>query len=81
VMFWKKKQRDPIETCADALYTALTAAISVEGRVGAEDLISASAALVGEAAIAKAGNLDPRHHDYPPGSMVFSKKINELICD
>jgi hypothetical protein len=44
-------------------------------------LISAAAAIVGEAAIARAGDFDPRHHEYAPGTRVFSTKINQLICD
>jgi hypothetical protein len=43
--------------------------------------ISAGAAIVGETAIATAGDYDPRRHDHPPGARVFSTKINQLICD
>jgi hypothetical protein len=38
-------------------------------------------AIVGEAAIAKAGDIDPRRHDHPPGTRVFSTQINQLICN
>jgi hypothetical protein len=80
-MFWKRKARDPIEICADALYPALKVAVTQGGRIRVEDLISAAAAIVGEAAIARAGDFDPRRHDFPPGQRVFSTKINTLICD
>jgi hypothetical protein len=59
----------------------LKKAVTQGGRIRVEDLISAAAAMVGEAAIAKAGDYDPRKHDYPPGARVFSTKINQLICD
>jgi len=78
-MFWKRK--DPVEACADALYASLKQAVTQGGRIRVEDLISAAAAIVGEAAIAKAGDYDPRKHDHPPGARVFSTKINQLICD
>lgn len=80
-MFWKRKQKDPVETCSDALYTALKGAVTQEGRIRVEDLISAAAAVVGEAAIAAAGDLDPRRHDHPPGLRVFSTNVNRLISD
>ena len=80
-MFWKRKQKDPIEDCADALYSALKRAVTQAGRIRVEELVSAAAAIVGEAAVAKAGDFDPRRHDFPPGSRVFSTKINTLICD
>lgn len=78
-MFWKRK--DPLETCADVLYAALKSAVTQGGRIRVEELISAAAAIVGEAAIVKAGDFDPRRHDHPPGARVFSTKINQLICD
>ena len=80
-MFWRRKQQEPVETCADALYKALKTAVTQEGRIRVEELISAAAAIVGEAAIAKAGDFDPRQHAYPPGARVFSTTINTLICD
>ena len=78
-MFWKR--RDPVEKCADVLYAALKGAVTQGGRIRVEDLISAAAAIVGEAAIAKAGDYDPRRHNQPPGARVFSTRINQLICD
>jgi hypothetical protein len=80
-MFWKRKQKDPIVTCADRLYAALKGAVTQGGRIRVEELISAAAALVGEAALAKAGDFNPRQHDLAPGSRVLSTKLNALICD
>ncbi len=80
-MFWKRKPSDPIEACADMLYSALKGAVTQGGRIHVEDLISAAAAIVGEAAIAMAGDFDPRRHEHAPGTRVFSTKINQLICD
>jgi hypothetical protein len=81
MMFWKRKQKDPVDTCADALYTALKGAVTKGGRIRVEDLISASASVVAEAAIAEAGDLDPRRHDLVPGSRMFSTNINRILCD
>jgi|SRR5579859_600766 len=80
-MFWKRRQKDPVETCADALYTALKGVVTRERRIRVEDLISASGAVVGEAAIAEAGDLDPRRHNLVPGSRVFSTNVNRILCD
>ena len=77
-MFWKRK--NPVEICADVLYRALKDAVKQGGRIRVDEPISAAAAIVGEAAIGKAGDFDPRRHDYPPGARVFSTKINQLIC-
>lgn len=80
-MFWKTKNKDPIETCANKLYVALRAAVGeAGGRVRVEDFISAAAALVGEAAIAKAGDFNPRDHERAPGTRALSPRINALIC-
>lgn len=51
-----------------------------DGRVRAEDLISAGAAIVGERCIETAGDFDARHHDFAPGSHVFSDAVNDLLC-
>jgi hypothetical protein len=80
-MFWKRKERDPVEACSDALYTAMKSAVTQGGRMRVEDLISASASVVGEAAIAEAGDLDPRQHTHVPGTRVFSTNVNRLSCD
>jgi hypothetical protein len=80
-MFWKRKQKTPVETSSDTLYAALKGAMSQGGRIRVEDLISASAAVVGEAAIAEVGDFDPRRHTYVPGTRVFSTNVNRLLCD
>jgi hypothetical protein len=76
-MFWNK--RTPVESCSLALYEALTKALTQNGRIHVEDLISAAAAIVGEASIAAAGDFNPRNHEFVPGGRVFSTKANELI--
>jgi hypothetical protein len=78
-MFWKQKS-SPVEDCAHALYEALAKAITQNGRIRVEDLISAAAAIVGEASIGAAGDFNPRKHDFTPGSRVLSTKANELFC-
>lgn len=80
-MFWKRKERDPVEACSDTLYAVLKSAVTQGGRIRVEDLISASASVVGEAVIANAGDLDPRQHTHVPGTRVFSTNVNRLICD
>ena len=80
-MFWKRKQVLPIETSADSLYELLATMLTQNGRIRVEELISAAAAIVGEAIIAAGGDFDPRQHAYPPGSRVFSNSANRLICD
>jgi len=80
-MFWKRKPQNPVVSCSDALYSALKGAVTQGGRIRVEDLVSASAAVVGEAAIAEAGDLDPRRHAHVPGTRVFSTNVNRLICD
>ena len=77
-MFWKSKPT-PIETCSHALYEALTKALTQNGRIHVEDLISAAAAIVGESSIEAAGDFNPRNHEFAPGARVFSTKANELI--
>jgi hypothetical protein len=76
-MFWNRKA--PVESCSLALYEALTKALTQNGRIRVEDLISASAAIVGEASIAAAGDFNPRNHEFAPGGRVFSTKANVLI--
>ncbi len=50
------------------------------GRVHVEDAISASATIVAERCIEKAGDYSLRDHDLVPGSRAFSTRANELIC-
>lgn len=80
-MFWKQKPKQPtaIEACAHALYEALANTLTQDGRIHVEDLISVAAAIVGESAIAAAGDFNPRSHEYIPGARVFSTTANVLI--
>jgi len=50
------------------------------GRIRAEDAISAAATIVGERCIDAAGDFPLRSHELPPGSRAFSTRANELIC-
>lgn len=78
-MFSNKKS-SPAEQCGQALYVGLTQALTQNGRIRVEDLISAAAAITGEAIIGAAKDFNPRRHDYTPGSRVLSQKANELFC-
>ncbi|MDB6153155.1 MAG: hypothetical protein JWL90_1608 [Chthoniobacteraceae bacterium] len=51
-----------------------------DGRIHAEDAISAAATVVGERCIDAAGDFALRDHEFTPGSRVFSTKVNKLIC-
>jgi hypothetical protein len=51
-----------------------------QGRIRVEDLLSAGAAVCGEACLAAAGEVDPTEHDLTPGSPVLSSKVNEILC-
>jgi hypothetical protein len=50
------------------------------GRIRAEDAISAAATVVGERCIDAAGDFALRDHELVPGSRVFSTRANLLIC-
>jgi hypothetical protein len=50
-----------------------------QGRIRAEDSISALAAIAGERCIDAAGNYNPFDHEHAPGMTVFSDKVNELL--
>ena len=50
-----------------------------DGRIRAEDAISAAATIVGERCIDAAGDFPLRGHELPPGSRAFSTRANELI--
>jgi hypothetical protein len=80
-MFWRKKNDTGsiVDKCAHSLFQALVEGLKVNGRVRAEDLITAAASIVGETCIATTGNYDPRKHNFVPGSRVFSDKVNELF--
>jgi hypothetical protein len=51
-----------------------------DGRIRVEDLLTAGAAVCGEACIAAAGEFDPDDHQFVPGSAVLSDRINEVLC-
>lgn len=51
-----------------------------DGRIRAEDAISAAATIVAERCIDAAGDFDLRNHNYHPGSRVFSEATNALFC-
>ena len=51
-----------------------------DGRIHVEDLLTAGAAVCGEACIAAAGEFDPESHNFVPGSAVLSDRINELLA-
>ena len=76
-MFWNKKPA--VETCAHALYEALAKGLTQNGRIRVEDLITAAAAIVGEASVSAAGDFNARNHEFTPGQRVFSDKANVLI--
>jgi len=49
------------------------------GRIRVEDLLSAAAAVCGEAVIAAAGEIDPEEHDLTPGQAVLSHRVNGIL--
>ena len=77
-MFWNKKST-LVESCAHALYEGLAKALTQNGRIHVEDLISAAAAIVGEKCIEASGDFNPRNHEFVPGQRVFSTKVNVLF--
>jgi hypothetical protein len=60
----------------DYILKALT---DKDGRIRAEDAISAAATVVAERCIDAAGNFDLRNHNFHPGSRVFSETANALF--
>lgn len=50
------------------------------GRIRVEDAISVAATIVGERCIDAAGEYPMRDHAFPPGSRVFSDRVNQLLC-
>jgi hypothetical protein len=55
-------------------------AAGTDGRIRVEDLLSGAAAACGEACIAAAGEFDPEHHDFTPGAVVMSDRINAILA-
>jgi hypothetical protein len=79
-MFWKKKTSvTAVETCAHALFQTLAEGLKRDGRIRAEDIITAAASIVGESCIVAAADFNPRKHEFVPGSRVFSTRVNELF--
>jgi hypothetical protein len=72
---------DPTVTAVSAslVKLLLDRLAAADGRIHAEDAISAAACVVAERCIAAAGEFDPSNHQFPPGSRVFSERINELV--
>jgi hypothetical protein len=69
-----------VQAAAEALSALLEARVAdADGRIRAEDLLTAGAAVCGEACIAAAGEFDPESHTFAPGSAVLSDRINELL--
>jgi hypothetical protein len=70
-----------VQAAAGALASLFEArVIDADRHIRAEDLLSAGAAVCGEACIAAAGEFDPESHQYVPGSAVLSDRINDLLC-
>jgi hypothetical protein len=65
---------------AGALVDLLENALNEPGRgVRVEDLLSAAAAVTGQACIRAAGDYDPDNHDFVPGAAVLSDHANWLL--
>ena len=71
---------DGLREAASALSELYEARVKdAEGRIRAEDLLSAAAAVCGEACVAAAGEIDPQHHGLVPGSAVLSDRVNAIL--
>ena len=71
---------DGLREAASALSELFEAkVIDADGRIRVEDLLSAAAAVCGEACIAAAGEVDPEHHGLEPGSAVLSDRVNAIL--
>jgi hypothetical protein len=68
------------QAVGQALVAVFEAAVTDGGRIRVEDLLSAAAAVCGEACIAAAGEFDEADHAYVPGSAVLSQRVNEILC-
>jgi hypothetical protein len=69
-----------LQAVGQALVATVEAAVTDGGRIRVEDLLSAAAAVCGEACIAAAGEFDPDDHEYAPGSAVLSDRVNQILC-
>ena len=71
---------DGLREAASALSELFEARLmDADGRIRVEDLLSAAAAVCGEACIAAAGEIDPQHHALEPGSAVLSDRVNAIL--
>ena len=71
----------PDPDVAAALVGLFEAKATQDGRIRVEDLLSAAAAATGEACIVAAGEFDPEHHAFTPGSVVMSDRMNAILCN
>jgi hypothetical protein len=80
-MFPKPTRNPNLQAAGEALAAVFeTGVVGADGRIRVEDLLSAAAAVCGEACIAAAGDFDPADHTYPPGSAVLSQQVNQILC-
>jgi hypothetical protein len=76
----KATEKPSLQAVGEALAATFEAyATDADGRIRAEDLLSAAAAVCGEACIAAAGEFDPEDHTFTPGSAVFSDRVNGIL--
>ncbi|HEY6570680.1 MAG TPA: hypothetical protein VIZ22_10335, partial [Candidatus Limnocylindrales bacterium] len=72
---------DGMRDATNALSAMFEASLAdADHRIRVEDLLSAVAAVCGEACIAAAGDFDLEHHSFTPGSPVFSDRVNGILC-
>ena len=72
---------DGMRDATNALSALFEARLAdADGRIRVEDLLSAAAAVCGEACIAAAGDFDLEHHTFTPGAPVFSDRVNGILC-
>ena len=72
---------DGMREATNALSALFEAQVQGEdGRIRVEDLLSAAAAVCGEACMAAAGDFDLEHHPFAPGSPVLSDRVNGILC-
>ena len=74
------KESSDKRTVSDALVHVFeTHATDQDGRIRVEDLLSAASAVCGEASMAAAGQVDPERHEFTPGSVVMSDRVDEFL--
>ena len=72
---------DGMRDATNALCAMFEASLAdADHRIRVEDLLSAAAAVCGEACIAAAGDFDLEHHGFTPGAPVFSDRVNGILC-